>query len=253
MELEREQEELFDALVERARSVPRAEREDFVLIVLDRVAFIQGPGGHRQFPDFQPSDLHVLHDASLIGISKHTKRGGFTFYVTPRGFSYYEERKHQAGGPSEQAEQEIGRYLDADHFRTAYPTAHAKWGEAAALLWGSDSQGQLTTIGHLAREAIQEFATALVDRLEPPEVSTDPAKTVARLRAVLDQRRPALADRHAAVLDALVPLWGTISDLIQRQEHGAQKEGRALTWEDGRRVVFLTAVVMFEVDRSISG
>jgi hypothetical protein len=39
---------------------------------------------------------------------------------------------------------------------------------------------------------------------------------------------------------------------VQRQEHGAQKEGRPLVWEDGRRVVFQTAIVMFELDRALS-
>lgn len=53
------------------------------------------------------------------------------------------------------------------------------------------------------------------------------------------------------MLDALVVYWGTVSDLIQRQEHGAQKEGEALRWEDGRRVVFQTAVVMFEIAHTV--
>jgi hypothetical protein len=39
-------------------------------------------------------------------------------------------------------------------------------------------------------------------------------------------------------LDALVAYWGTVSDLVQRQEHGAQKEVSNLVWGDGRRVVF---------------
>ena len=45
--------------------------------------------------------------------------------------------------------------------------------------------------------------------------------------------------------------WGTLSDLVQRQEHGAAKEGEPLTWEDGQRVVFHTAIVMWEIDRSL--
>ena len=45
MEFEPEQEELLDALVEDARSVPRSEREDFVLLAFERGAIIQGPGG----------------------------------------------------------------------------------------------------------------------------------------------------------------------------------------------------------------
>jgi len=52
----------------------------------------------------------------------------------------------------------------------------------------------------------------------------------------------------AAFLDSLLALWGTVHDLAQRQEHGAQKEGPPLGWEDGRLLVFHTVVVMFEFD-----
>ncbi len=44
-----------------------------------------------------------------------------------------------------------------------------------------------------------------------------------------------------------------MSGLVQRQEHGGQKEGAALRWEDARRVACQTAVVMFEIDRSLAG
>jgi hypothetical protein len=53
------------------------------------------------------------------------------------------------------------------------------------------------------------------------------------------------------MLDALLAYWGTTSDLAQRQEHGAQKEGEVLTWEDSRRLVFHTAIVMVEIDRTL--
>jgi hypothetical protein len=39
--------------------------------------------------------------------------------------------------------------------------------------------------------------------------------------------------------------------LVQRQEHGAQKEVTPLTWEDARRVVFQTCVVMYEINRAL--
>jgi hypothetical protein len=69
---------------------------------------------------------------------------------------------------------------------------------------------------------------------------------------VLDQHRPRVGTTAAPFLVALLAYWGTVSDLVQRQEHGAQKEGGPLVWEDGRRVVFQTAIVMFEVDRALS-
>jgi hypothetical protein len=45
--------------------------------------------------------------------------------------------------------------------------------------------------------------------------------------------------------------YATVSDLVQRQEHAGQREGEPLVWEDGRRIVFQTAIVMFEIDRSL--
>ena len=43
-----------------------------------------------------------------------------------------------------------------------------------------------------------------------------------------------------------------MSDLAQKQEHGGQKEGEPLVWEDTRRIVFQTILVMFEIDKSLS-
>jgi hypothetical protein len=47
----------------------------------------------------------------------------------------------------------------------------------------------------------------------------------------------------------MLAFWGAVSDLAQRQEHGAQREAEPLGWEDARRLVFLSAVVMYEIDR----
>ena len=130
--------------------------------------------------------------------------GGFSFYVTPDGFSHYGERKRQSREPAQQVEHEIVTYLDSDRFQSAYPGAYARWREAADLLWGADSGRELSTIGHKCREAIQEFATALVERHQPPEVETDKAKTRARLSAVVTLRRPQLGETRSDLLDALI-------------------------------------------------
>lgn len=91
-----------------------------------------------------------------------------------------------------------------------------------------------------------------MDRYRPANVPEDKAKTVARLRAVLNQHADQLGTTAKPFLDALLAYWGTVNDLVQRQEHGGQKEGAVLLWEDGRRVVFQTAVVMYEVDQGLS-
>jgi hypothetical protein len=181
----------------------------------------------------------------------HYGRWGFSFVVTPQGSSFYEEMQHRSGAPTQQVEEEPKRYLEADAFQRSYPEAYRKWAEAAELLWASDSQQQLTTIGHLCREAIQAFATGLVDRYQSPGVATDKAGDVARIRAVLDQHKPRLGKTTAPFPDALLAYWGTVSDLVQRQVHGAQKEGGQVILEDVRRVLFHTAIVMYEVDRAL--
>jgi hypothetical protein len=60
---------------------------------------------------------------------------------------------------------------------------------------------------------------------------------------------PSATDR--AVLAALLEYWSSINDLTQRQEHGAQREGRQLTAEDARRTIFHTLIVMYEIHRAL--
>lgn len=120
------------------------------------------------------------------------------------------------------------------------------------MLWGNDSQNQLTMIGHLCREAMQKFATALVDQYQLSNVDKDKAHTVARLKAVLNIQANQLGKTEKPFLDVILIYWGTVSDLVQRQEHDSLKEGIQLVWEDGRRIVFQTLLVMFEIDKSLS-
>ncbi len=68
---------------------------------------------------------------------------------------------------------------------------------------------------------------------------------------MLDARKQELGDKTHAFLDALLPYWGTVSDLAQRQTHAARKENEPVTPEDARRVVFYSMLVMYELDRSI--
>ncbi|HEV8424514.1 MAG TPA: hypothetical protein VGS14_04940 [Actinomycetes bacterium] len=250
--LEREQEDLLKVLVEASRNVPRDQRQRFMFTQSwgpgDR---IQHPGLPNQVMPAYEGDLDVLEREGLLNASYTGQRGNRFFDVSPLGFRFYEEMQQRLGTPAQQVEEGLKRYLEADAFQEKYPVAYRKWAEAEELLWASDSQQQLTTIGHLCREAMQEFATALVDRCQPPDVDTDKAHTVSRTRAVLNQHASKLATTAAPFLDALLAYWGTVSDLVQRQEHGAQKEGRPLAWEDGRRVVFQTVIVMFEVDRAL--
>jgi hypothetical protein len=248
--LEQEQEELLKALVEASRNVPRDQREEFHHLTDGDGSSIMHPGLPERQMRVHDGDIHILEAEGLVLVTQ-IGRWHRSFVVTPQGSALYEEMQRRSGAPTQQVEETLMRYLDSDAFQRAHPAVYRKWAEAAELLWKSDSQQQLTTIGHLCREAMQAFATGLVDRHEPPGVDTDTAHDVARMRALLDQHRPRLGTTAAPFLDALLTYWGTVSDLVQRQEHGAQKEGHVLIWEDGRRVVFQSIVVMFEVDRAL--
>jgi len=247
--LEPEQKELLTTLVEATRNVKR--REKFLVLETNESTWLRHAGLSGNHLEVYDADLEVLGNERLIALSYGT-RGVAPFDVTPLGFRYYEYLKQQLGHPIQRVEISIHNFLEADVFRQTYPLAYQKWAEAEKLLWSTDSEQQLTTIGHLCREAIQEFVTALVERYKPSGVTYDKAKIIARTKAVLAVQSKKQGDRVEKFLEALTNYLGTTHDLIQRQEHGGQKEGEPLVWEDARRVVFNTAMVMFELDHALS-
>lgn len=248
--LEPEQEELLSTLVEITRNTPRKDRGAFMVELMSQGDILVSPGGGPR-PEIYYGDVEILASKGLVNM-RFGDLGTPNFDVTPEGFEYYRIMKERSGKPMEQIEDEVTKYLEAHDFQQRYPKAYAKWSEAAAKLWAGDSQNQLTTIGHLCREAVQEFATALVEKFEPPDAPSDKARDQSRIRAVLAHVRDQLGSREVPLLEAMIDYWNAVSRLIQRQEHGGQKQGDALRWEDGRRVVFQTAVVMFEIDRSVA-
>jgi len=150
------------------------------------------------------------------------------------------------GAATERTEEIARSYLSSDAFRTAFPGAYYRWTEAEGLLWSADSDDQLTTIGHKVREATQEFATELLTRYAIEGANPDVTKVKARVGAVVAAHKDRIGEARSRALLALADYWEAVVELVQRQEHGGQKEGEPLTWQDGRRVVFHTASVMFE-------
>jgi len=246
--LEPEQEELLTALVEASRGRPRDDRT-FDLWSIDQGDFIGGVGAEGALPALA-DDIETLDRRGLVKITNRGKSGGLTFYVTTAALEDEEASKRRPGGPVEQVAQEMQSIMAGTKFRSLYAVALERWGEAVDRLWGVDAQRELTTVGLKCREAMQGFATALVARHAPEEPPPNSAHTVARVRAVLDMHRSRLSGKHADFLDAVLAYWGTASDLVQRQTHGAERE-EELTWEDGWRVVFQTAVVMIELHRAL--
>jgi hypothetical protein len=248
--LEPEQAELFGRLVEAVRSRPRPERDEFVILRTSGPDFVDGNGIRIEV---LYSDLMTFANEGLIEITQHHSVGtGFNFYIPPFGFEFYEQLKRQTGTPVEQVETTSLHYLEQAEFQKRHPRSYALWREAADLLWGADSDRELSTIGHKCREAVQAFTTELIEKHGISDAEPDITKTRDRLSAVFTARHPAIGQRHRDLLDNLFAYWVAACDLIQRQEHASQKEGEELRWEDGRRVVFHTAIVMFEIDRTLS-
>ena len=191
--LEIEQRELLVALVEASRNVTRQDRQKFFAVDYMGGSDIIHPGlPDGEIPAYL-GDLDVLANENLVSISYGSK-GTPNFDVTPKGFKYYEQLKEQEGQPIQRVETTMKSYLASHVFKTKYSTAYQKWFDAEELLWASDSENQLTTIGHNCREVMQEFATALVNLHKPDDVEKDVSKTVRRIMAVLKKQADKLGD-----------------------------------------------------------
>jgi len=247
IDLDAEQRQLFLEMVEAYRSAPRGRRE-FVFSAGHGWTHLQQVGTDAVWNGIQRHDLDVLARFQLLDVRYSSRRGDPIFNVSPVGNRYYEQLRERRGEQVEQMQEAVIGYLDGHDFANRFPQAHLKWSEAAQMLWSPDSEKQLSTIGHLLREAMQAFADVLVRDIA--DACKDSAKTVARLRAAI-KAAAGLATTERPFLDALIVYWGTVADLVQRQEHAGQKEGESITWEDARRAVFQSAMVMYEVARAL--
>lgn len=251
MLLDPEQERTLCFLVEASRAVGPDNRRPFygLKVVGSANLKVQHPGIPKGHPGLYPGDVEQLAEEGLIRL---TVRGSNTWVldVTPLGYRHYEQIRQENSSAAVAVTEAVQQYLDFAGFANRHPQASEKWRAAADLLWSrmSEQTDQQTTIGHLCREAHQAFISSLMVLSPAPGAPTDPTKTVARLQAIV--REHSLKSKAVAQLaEAMVAYWGAVSDIVQRQEHGAQKEGELLTWEDSRRAVFQTMFIMSELDR----
>jgi hypothetical protein len=240
--LEPEQVQLLERLATAARTVEPSHRMFTLAPRPPDGDFVTGAGLERPVLRM---DVDALEHAQTIR-SLMNWQGGMQFVVTPLGYTVIDDAADRE--PVSRMESTVTGYLDSQAFASAYPLALQRWKEAAELLWSTTAPVELTTIGHKLRESIQEFATALIERYHVTSAPGEVTKTVARLKAVLATTPGASSGKPSLAAEALTVYWGEVNDLLQRQVHGAQKEGTPLTVEDGRRAVFHTALVMYEVD-----
>jgi len=248
------QKRLLIELVEASRKLPPDQREDFVAIQVmssDPRWPVKHPGLP---PDYMahPQDLTVLRNAGLLSVS-YPQRSMWAFFVLPLGQRYYEQLQRQLGSAVARIEHEMRALLDGERFQQRYTSAHKKWVGAEQLLWAADSSDHISKIGLGCREAMQDFAAALVEIYRPTGVDLDPdaAHTKNRLRSVVATKAASLGEKEQALFDAMVNYWDALDGVVQRLVHANTKQGQALTIEDARRVVFIVLSVMSEIDRAL--
>jgi hypothetical protein len=250
-----EQKELLTTLVEASRKVPRYEQQfrlmSFEGMGTGRQDYIEGAGLSERIRVLGDDVWHLDQEGFLV--AQWNVDGSARFSLDEQAFRYYEEflAKHSEE-PAAAIEEEVRRYLDRPEFRERFGAAYDRLAAAEQMLWQANPQDDLTTIGHKLREALQQFATALVEMHQPPGADTDPARTNNRVRAVIEANRERLGERKSDLLEALLSYQSAVTGLVQRQEHGDQKLDDPLTWEDARAAVFQAAMLMFELDRTLN-
>jgi hypothetical protein len=246
--LEKEQRDLLATLVEASWNLPAGQRQKFQGVApingVDRIEHAGLPTGRT---DAYRGDWEALRIAGLIQTTPRSDGQIVMFDVAPLGFAYYRELKSLAGAMDEVAA-EVVSLIDDDDFAEAHPSAAERWRAAHHDLWSADSNDKLTDIGHKCREAIQMFADGLIRKLELAAPMADLTKDQSRILEVTRVLAVGRGEAESALLTAVAAYWRAASDLVQRQEHGSQKAA-PLVWEDARRVVFQTAVVMYELHR----
>ncbi len=176
-------------------------------------------------------------------VDAYISGGGGPVMVRLTGFGRQAAR--EAGG-FEHGYSVARELISSDGFAAAFPGAFDPWAHAERLLRDEDAAAQQSTVGHKIRDAAQAFVTEAIKRYGADDPPADVKLVKRRLGAVIAHNRGWLSDAKRKVLEDLGNLWESTVDLIQRQEHSAQKEGEALTIDDGRRVVMLTMVLMIE-------
>jgi hypothetical protein len=162
----------------------------------------------------------------------------------------------------ERIEDYLRAYLEDERFRSTHPLACGRWVVAWEMLWCADSRAKVTAVGQRARDALQAFATSLLERCTPlamdphwPDLLADGSRRpdpLDGLTSVTDAYREQLGEQRSELLRGLLENWRALVESLSRHEDGSQPPAERLRWEDGRRVVLLTALVMVEIDRSFA-
>ena len=149
----------------------------------------------------------------------------------------------------ENVEDYLRAYLADERFKSTYLRASELWSHAASTLYREGSKGEVLVAARKAREAMREFASALAEPHEPSSPDSTTAEAD-HLSSLIDAYRPRFGDSRCDLLQSLFQYWRVLDGVANGHGRDSRGGGEPLRWEDGRRIVVLTALVMVEVDRS---
>jgi hypothetical protein len=152
-------------------------------------------------------------------------------------------------------------YLDGEPFGSAHPLARGRWLAAWQSLWQADSKDRVIAVAGRARVALQAYSASMLEvHLQLAMNARSPrfaevarrARPLEGLSSIIELYRPQLGEDRCELLRGLLEQWWTLLELIERHEERRQEAGERLRWEDGRRLVLFTALVIVEIDRSFA-
>jgi hypothetical protein len=150
----------------------------------------------------------------------------------------------------DRVEDYLHAYLAQERVKSAYAAACRQWSDAWALLWQANTKDRVIAVGHQARAVVREFARALLERQGLGTTGSCATDESDCLAAAIELHRSWLAVERCQFLESLFDYWRALDDVVRRHELDARAPER-LRWEDGRRLVVLTALLMVEIDRSL--
>jgi hypothetical protein len=162
----------------------------------------------------------------------------------------------------ERVEDYLRAYLEDERFRSPHPLAYGRWLVAWEMLWCADSRAKVIAVAQRACDAMQAFTSSLLERCSPPamdprwpELLADgsrPPDPLDALTRLTDDYREQLGEERSELLRGLLEHWRGLLQSVRRHEDSPQPPAERLRWEDGRRLVLFTALVMVEIDRSFA-
>ena len=248
--LEVEQINLFCQIVDAHRNVIPSKRTDFIVTRDSTSDSMLHPGFSNGWADVVIVDLRILDNSGLIKIynsnNPHTE---FSFTLTSLGFQYYEYIKDKSISPIERIQKETLNFINIPSFEQRYKNAFLKWKESEKLLWSTNTEINISTVGHLCREALQDFLDILISRHHLGKDYPQKDKTKGRVKALINNRKSTSSDTILKLLEKFYEFWDMLNELVQRQEHYGLKERETIVLEDAKRVVLYTVIIMQELDK----